>query len=140
MTAVRARQRGSAALELILLTPIFLILLDFAVLGGRLSESQAQVDAAAHSAARAASLQRAAGAADGAARSVAADSLPSADTTCRTLSVAIDTSAFRPGGVVVVRVDCAVNLSDLVWLPVPGTHTVVGASTSAVDTYRSTSP
>lgn len=139
MTPARRREHGSLALELVLLTPIFLILLDFAVLGGRISSSEARVDAAAHAAARAASLQRTATAADSAARAVAADTLPQVGSNCHSLDVAIDTSAFRPGGVVVVRIECAVNLSDLAWLPVPGAHDVVGSSTSAVDTYRSAS-
>jgi Flp pilus assembly protein TadG len=139
VTAARRRQRGATALEIALLTPIFLILLDFAVLGGRLSESQAQVDAAAHAAARAASLQRTVTSAASAARTVAADTLPHA-VGCRTLDVAIDTASFHPGGVVVVNVQCDVSLSDLAWLPLPGTHTVTGTSTSAVDTYRSASP
>jgi Flp pilus assembly protein TadG len=139
VTHARRRDHGAVALELVLLTPLFLILLDFAVLGGRLSESQSQVDAAAHAAARAASLQRTVAGADSAARTVAGDTLPQA-TGCRTTDVAIDTTAFRPGGVVVVTVHCDVVLKDLAWLPLPGTRTVNGSSTSAVDTYRSASP
>jgi Flp pilus assembly protein TadG len=140
VTAGRRRQRGSVALELVLLTPIFLILLDFAVLGGRLAQSQSEVDAAAHAAARAASLQRTVSGADAAARTLATDTLPQAGVACRRLDVAIDTAAFRPGGVVIVTVHCDVALSDLAWLPLPGTHGVYGSSTSAVDTYRSASP
>lgn len=140
MRQARRRQHGAVSLELVLLTPIFLILLDFVVLGGRLSESQSQVDAAAHAAARAASLQRTVAAATSAARTVAADTLPQPGAGCRTLDVEVDTAAFRPGGVVVVTVRCDVSLSDLAWLPLPGTRSVTGTATSAVDTYRSASP
>ncbi|MHB8533255.1 MAG: TadE/TadG family type IV pilus assembly protein [Solirubrobacteraceae bacterium] len=140
MSRGRPRQRGAVALELVLLTPIFLILLDFAVLGGRLAESQSEVDAAAHAAARAASLQRTVAGADSAARTVAADTLRQPAGGCRSLEVQVETAAFRPGGVVVVTVRCDVPLSDLAWLPLPGTRTVEGTSTSAVDTYRSASP
>jgi Flp pilus assembly protein TadG len=136
----RSCSRGSAALELVVLTPIFLILLDFAVLGGRLAESQSQVDAVAHAAARAASLQRTVAAADKAARQVATDTVPQHGVTCRTVTVEIDTSAFRPGGVVAIRVGCDVALGDLAWLPLPGTHRVAGTATSVVDTYRGASP
>ena len=136
----RRQGRGAVSLELVLLTPVFLILLDFAVLGGRLVLSQSQVDDAAHAAARAASLQRTVAGASIAARTVAADTLPQRGAGCRTLAVDVDTTAFRPGGMVAVTVRCDVTLGDLSWLPLPGSRTVAGVATSAVDTYRGASP
>lgn len=129
-----------AALELAILAPVFLILLDFAVLGGRLVESQSQVDDAAHAAARAASLQRTATGANAAARTVAGDTLPDRGATCRALDVQVDTAAFHAGGIVSVTVRCDVSLGDLSWLPVPASRSIEGTATSAVDTYRAATP
>ena len=140
MTRSRRGTRGAAALELVLLAPVFLILLDFAVLGGRLVESQSQVDDAAHAAARAASLQRTVTGAAVAARTVATDTLPQRGATCSALDVQVDTAAFRAGGVVSVTVRCDVSLGDLSWLPLPASRNIEGTATSAVDLYRSSAP
>ena len=140
MRHARRGVRGVAALELALLAPVFLILLDFAVLGGRLVESQSQVDDAAHAAARAASLQRTVIGADVAARTVAADTLPQRGAACHALDVQVDTAAFHPGGVVSVTLRCAVSLGDLSWLPLPASRSIEGTATSAVDLYRSSAP
>ena len=136
MNRPRSRRRGAVSLELVLMTPIFLMLLDVAVLGGRLSQAQSAVDSAAHAAARAASLQRTVAGADHAARTVAADTLPHGGSTCATMDVNVDTGSFRPGGVVLVTVRCDVALSDLAWLPLPGSRSITGSATSAVDTFR----
>ena len=140
MRRVRRRTGGAAALELALLAPVFLMLLDFAVLGGRLVESQSQVDDAAHAAARAASLQRTVTGATIAARTVVDDTLPQRGAACNALDVQVDTAAFHPGGVVSVTVRCGVALSDLSWLPLPASRSIEGTATSAIDAYRATTP
>jgi len=124
----------------VLITPLFLLLLDVAVLGGRLTESQSRVDGAAHAGARAASLQRTVTGADAAANEVVAKTLGQSDASCQTYQVGVDTSAFRAGGSVAVTVDCDVLLRDLSWLPLPGTRTVSCSFVSAVDTYRASTP
>ena len=68
----RRRSAGAVSLELVLITPLFLLLLDFAVFGGRLTESQSRVDDAAHAGARAASLERTVGGAQLAANQIVA--------------------------------------------------------------------
>ena len=136
----RHRGRGAVSLELVLVAPVFLLLLDLAVFGGRLSESQARVDDAAHAAARAASLQRSIGAATTAADATVADTLGDRDASCQTYRVNLDKSAFRAGGTVAVSVQCDIHLSDLNWLPLPGTRSVSGTFVSPVDTYRGSAP
>ena len=136
----RRRCRGAVSLELVLITPLFLLLVDFAVFGGRLSESQARVDDAAHAGARAASLQRTIGSATAAADATVADTLGSGGASCSTYRASLNTSDFRAGGSVTVTVDCDVQLSDLTWLPLPGTRSVSGSFVSPVDTYRSSAP
>ena len=53
-----SRERGSAAAELVLVTPFLILLLLFAVAAGRLVQARLDVDSAAQQAARAASLAR----------------------------------------------------------------------------------
>ncbi len=53
-----ARERGSAAVELVLATPVLVALMLLAVAGGRLASARGEVDAAARDAARAASIGR----------------------------------------------------------------------------------
>jgi Flp pilus assembly protein TadG len=56
--AAARSQRGSMAVEMVLLTPAFVLLLLFLVGVGRVVEAQGQVDGAARDGARAASVQR----------------------------------------------------------------------------------
>ena len=136
----RAGRRGAASLELVLLTPVFLLLLELAVFGGRVTDSQSKVDDAAHAAARAASLERTSTGASAAAQRAAAGVLGQRGASCETFRVSVDTSAFRAGGTVTATVECVASLSDLSWLPLPGTRTVSGSSVSAIDTYRGAAP
>jgi Flp pilus assembly protein TadG len=138
--SARRRSRGAVSLELVLLTPVFLLLVDLAVFGGRLTESQSRVDAAAHAGARAASLERTVTGAAAAAQQTVASTLGQQDASCQTFRVTVDASAFRAGGTVKVAVECDVLLGDLSWLPLPGTRTVSGSSASPVDTYRGSAP
>ena len=140
MTRRRRRSAGAVSLELVLVAPLFLLLLDFAVFGGRLTESQSRVDDAAHAGARAASLERTAAGAQLAAQQMVANALGQGDASCHTYQVSVDTNAFHAGGSVGVTVNCDVLVSDLSWLPVPGTRTVSGSFVSAVDAYRSSAP
>jgi Flp pilus assembly protein TadG len=136
----RHGRAGAVSLELVLITPLFLLLLDFAVFGGRLTESQARVDDAAHAGARAASLQRTVTGAEVAAHQIVVDTLRQSDASCQTYRVTVDTGSFRAGGTVAVIVECDVLMRDLAWLPLPGTRTLSGSFVSAVDTYRASSP
>ena len=134
-----SRERGSMALQLALMTPVLLLLVVVAVYAGRLESGQARVDDAAHDGARAATLARSPAAALAAARSAALATLGSAPD-CRSASVDVDLSGFRPGGSVAVSVRCDIERGDLGLLPIPGTATLTGTSVSAVDLYRVTTP
>jgi len=121
--------------ELVLLTPLLVMLMMFVVALGRLAMARAEVDGAARDGARAASLVRdpaaAAGAADGAARA----SLAERSLTCAELSVSTDTGAFAPGGAVAVTVRCRVRLSDLSPLAV-GDKTIERRFEAPIDRFR----
>jgi Flp pilus assembly protein TadG len=133
------QERGSVAVELTLLTPLLLLLLLFVVALGRLAEARQEVDDAASQAARAATVAASVADANGTAQQAAAASLESDHITCSHLSVTTKLSSFVPAGNVQVEVSCAVSLSDLSLLRLPGTETVSGVATSPVDQFRGVS-
>jgi Flp pilus assembly protein TadG len=133
------REDGAVATELVLLTPLLVVMLVFVVALGRLVSARIQVDGAAAQAARAASIARSPTAAAALARRTATDALSSDHVTCAALTVTTDTAGFAPGGQVAVTVTCAVALSDLVGLRLPPTEQITSTSTSVVDTYRAAS-
>ena len=130
-------ERGAVATELVLLTPLLIVMLLFVVALGRLAGARINVDGAAAQAARAASIATTPGGATAAAQQSAAAALGSDHVTCATLQVATDTARFAPGGSVTVTVTCAVALSDLSGLRLPATESVSSAAASVIDTYRS---
>ena len=132
---------GSASVEMtVLVTPVFVVLALFVVLCARTASARIDVDAAASSAARAASLARSPAAARSAATEAAASALVGRSVTCAALNVPVDTSLFRRGGSVTVRVECSVTLSDLGMLGVSATRTVSGTATAPVDVFRQADP
>jgi Flp pilus assembly protein TadG len=134
------QQRGSAPVELALLTPMVIVLLLFVVFVGRIVTTQQDLDAAARDAARAASLRATPDAAARDATTSVIAALASHDLSCATPDVALDTSRFRPGGAVSVNVTCDVSFADLSHLGVPGTRRITAHSTEVIDTYRSDAP
>jgi len=130
------RERGSAAAELVLVTPLLFLLLLFAVAAGRLVQARLDVDSAAQQAARAASLARTPAAASAQATEVAQSALGGQSVTCDPAVITPGTGDFVPGGQVTVRVSCTVHLSGLSLLRIPGTETITSTFTSPIDVYR----
>jgi Flp pilus assembly protein TadG len=124
----------------LLVTPAFVVLALFVVLCFRTASARIDVDAAASAASRAASLARSPAAARSAAVEAASAALAGRSVTCAALDVPVDTSEFRRGGSVTVRVECTVNLSDLGLLGVSATRTVSGTSTAPIDVFRQVGP
>jgi Flp pilus assembly protein TadG len=133
-----AGERGSAAVEITLLTPLLAILLLFVVFLGRVTEAQAVISDAAHQAARAASIAPSPGAAAAQARQAAGTALSGRGLACQSFTVNVGLGRFRPGGTVRATVTCTTALSDLALLKVPGSRTLSASFTSVIDTYRST--
>lgn len=131
-----ASQRGGAAVELVLATPVIIVLLLFVVFLGRITTTKAELQDAAHSAARAASLARTPASAVTAAQQMADAALGSHHLTCSPLAVAVDTATFRPGGDVVVTVTCTVDLGDLGALHVPSSQTFSTSFTEPIDRFE----
>jgi Flp pilus assembly protein TadG len=129
-------ERGSAAVELALLTPLLILLLLFVVACGRLVQTRLRLSDAAHAAARAASLARDPATATAAADATARAALTPAGTTCTALAVSTDTARFTRGGQVTVTLTCHTDLRDLTGLSLPGASTQQVSSTSPIDVYR----
>ena len=129
-------ERGSASTELVLLTPLLVILLLFVVGVGRLAGARADVDAAARDAARAASLARSSAAAVDAGQRAASAGLTDGGVICRRLSVTIDQSSFSAGGSVTATVSCVVDLSEVTAAGFPGATTITSSFTAPLDTFR----
>jgi Flp pilus assembly protein TadG len=132
------RDRGSAATELVLLTPLLVAMLLLVVMGGRYAQARADVDAAARDAARAGSIARGPDSASADGSEAARARLHEGDVTCRTLDVVVDTAGFRAGGSVTATVTCTVDLGDLTGLNLPSSRTFAASFTEPVDTYRGT--
>ncbi len=133
MTPVmRSGERGSASVELAILTPLFGVLLAVVVLFGRVQNARADVEAAARSAARSLSLARTPEAAVAAVSSTASATLGEGRASCRDLTVAPQITAES----VTVTLTCVVDLADAGILPVPGSMSVSGSATEVVDQLR----
>ncbi|MGW6564948.1 TadE/TadG family type IV pilus assembly protein [Streptomyces sp. NPDC054975] len=134
------RDRGSYALETAVLAPALIGLLLLMVAFGRVTDAIGAVDAAARAAARAASLERDAGAAQAEAQAAVTRSLEGEGITCQTSSVVIDTGGYALDlGVeanVTATIACTANLSDIGLPGLPGSKTLTASWTSPIDTYR----
>jgi len=137
--AGRGSERGSAAVEITLLTPLLVIMLLFVVFLGRVTEAQAVISDAAHQAARAASIAQSPATATAQARQAAGTALSGRGLACQHFTVSVGLGGFRPGGTVRATVTCTTGLSDLALLEVPGSRTLSASFTSVIDTYRSES-
>ncbi len=128
---------GSAAVELVLITPVLLLLMMFALVAGRFALARNQVAEAARDAAREASTWPTAHTAATAGVQRGLDSLNAGKVSCQQPQVIIDASALRPGGEVVADVTCIVALDDVVGLRIAGVRTFHARAVSVVDTFRS---
>lgn len=128
--------RGSSTVEMALAAPLLVAVLLFVVLCGRLVSAQLDVDAAAHAAARAASLARSAPAARLDAESTARTTLAGRGVGCGSPTITVDTGGLQPGGVVTATITCRVPLADLGLLTVPGSRVVTSTARSPVDVWR----
>ena len=138
--ARRARgETGSVTAELVLVTPLLILLLLFVVALGRLASARLNVDGAASQAARAASIARDPATANAMAQQTATAALSSDGVTCSSLNVVTDTASFSPGGEVAVTVTCTVELADLAGLRLPSSTSISSRSVAVVDTYRAAS-
>ena len=133
-------ERGSAAVEFVVIGPALLLIFAVVLFAGRVAVAGQAVQSAASEAARQASIARSATAAGPAARETAARTLDQDGVRCSTTTVQVNTAGFAaPVGTpasVTARVSCQVSLRDLAFPGIPGQRLVTGEATSAIDTYR----
>lgn len=132
----RGGDRGSAAVELALIAPLLVMVLLVVVALGRLAATRLRVNDAAHQGARAASLARDPASAAARARQAATAALGAGGASCRSVSVAVDTGEFRPGGSVAVTVSCLAALDDMGPLGMPAAKTLTAEFAAPIDTWR----
>ena len=130
----RARERGSAAVELVILVPVLLLLVLGVVFAGRLAQANTSVRHAADQAARAAS-QASNRTMSTRARQVAFAELDAAGLACVRPAVAVARTRGDAGEAVVVTVTCELNRQALTPLA-PGAQTISARSAEVIDVHR----
>ncbi|WP_338600519.1 TadE/TadG family type IV pilus assembly protein [Saccharopolyspora sp. SCSIO 74807] len=134
-----ASERGSASIELAVLTPVVLLVLAVVVAAGRLVTAHASLDTATAAAARAATLARTAPAAQAAAHRATEHTLDQYGLHCTQQKTTVDTGAFTtaPGqtATVTVTASCTVPLADLT-PGMPGSVRLSSEFASPLDPYR----
>ncbi|GHD36541.1 membrane protein [Nocardiopsis kunsanensis] len=121
-------------MELMLLTPVLVVLLALMVVAGRQVSAALTTQDAASAAARAASLQRDAVSARAQAQHVAEGELADRGMFCDPFTASVDVSRFEAGGAAEVDVACTVTVVDLGGFG--GQRTLRSSAVSPIDPYR----
>ena len=129
-------QRGSMAVEIVILAPVMLAFIMLVVAAGRLVAVKGDLEAAARDAARAGSLERDIGTAESRAREVVNASMDKQTTQCQGTS--LGGSNFVAGGFVRVTLRCQVSYQGLGLIGLPGSVSVEADSAAPIDFYRRT--
>lgn len=125
-------ERGSMAVELVILTPVLVAFILLVVAFGRYVAVRGEVEALTRDAVRQASAQRtAADALSAATATVAAARKPE-----RTCTTPVLSGAFVPSGILTVTLTCEVSYAGLGLIGLPGSATVRATSAAPLDTYR----
>lgn len=125
-------ERGSMAVEIVILTPVLMMFVLLVVAFGRYVAAEGDIEATARDAARAASMELSRSAAQDVAQRVVATSLD-ADTDCAPPEVS---GTWAPGGEISVSLDCRVSYEGLGLIGVPGSVNIDTTSSVPLDPYR----
>lgn len=139
-TGSRRDDRGSIAVELAFVAPIFLLLLSLLYAYARVAQVNGTLDAGTRDAARAASQARTIDDAQEQAEQIVRSSLGTGSQRCLDTLQARVVGAFAAGLPVKVRSTCRYSLDDLGLPGVPGEVTVSSSFTSPVDPGRGLTP
>lgn len=133
---LRSDDQGAIAAQAAAMVPLLTIVVVVVLFTGRVVEANNTVQAAAHEAARAATLTGNTADAANAAQAIAAANLNAGGLACRTLSVVPDLSRFYAGGTVTVTVTCTADFADMDLIGVPGSRSFTASAIEVIDTYR----
>jgi Flp pilus assembly protein TadG len=128
------RERGSMAVELVILAPVMMAFIILVVACGRYVAVKGDIEAASRDAARAASLERTQDAGEAAADAVAAAALEHPER-CEAVALSGD---FVAGGTITATVTCDVSYAGLGLIGLPGSKRLTASSSAPLDTYRRT--
>ena len=123
-------------MELVVLTPVLLVVAMASLVFGRVTEARQQVVEASRAGAEAAAVLPTVGTAQWVGAMNAVIDLIDRTHTCSQVYISIDTADFVAGGSVTVHVVCRVLLSDLTVPGMPGSTTVQASATAPLDPYR----
>jgi TadE-like protein len=139
-----ADDAGTVTTELVLVTPLLLAFLLFVLLAGYLTDAKSDVVGAAADAARAASLQNDAAAAQTQAERAAQSTVADEGIDCvggPQVSVDFDggdvDGQFGPGAIVHVHVECTVDSGNMSFIGIVGPPTLKEDAWEQVDLHRS---
>lgn len=139
MTRLRRDQRGSAAIESVVVAPSVVLLIGLVILGGRVALAHQAVQNIAADTARAASLERTAGQAQNAATKALNEALGQ-QLPCETHHLNLDLDGFKtPPGTpasVSATVTCQLPTAEFALPGMPGSLTIRATMASPLDTYR----
>jgi Flp pilus assembly protein TadG len=128
--------RGTMALEMVILAPILLILFMFLLACGRYFQTSSLLENAARDGARSASQTRSLAAAQGQVDEAVTRTMDQAVKSCKDSASGTITTAFAAGSPLSVEVTCTINYRDLGLLGIGGDTTITKKFSSSVDPYR----
>jgi Flp pilus assembly protein TadG len=135
----RRADRGSLTVELIVLTPVFVLFVLVALAFGRFELARQQAVAGARAAADAAAV---AGSSARAQQGAVAAAMPvlRSNHSCTDPHIVVESQSLSPGTMVKVSVSCRIDFADLLVPGFPGSTTVRAVQTAPIDPYRTINP
>jgi hypothetical protein len=129
--------RGISMAAFLMIAPVLVIGMEFVAIGGRIAAATADIQSAAHEAARQGSIAQRRSSAAGLIEPVALAALADKGFQCRSPQAVLGPGThFVAGGQVEVTVECTVELSDIGLLSVPGSVRLTRSAVEPIDTYR----
>ena len=129
-------EAGSAAAEIVILTPVLVLLALLFVLGGRLANALQEVGDAARTSVESAVISSTASSAQAQALAASGYEISHDGLQCAPYSLTTDLTHFTPGGSVSVQLRCGVGLVTLGIPGLPGSVTLSGDAFAGIELYR----
>ncbi|MFC6157055.1 TadE/TadG family type IV pilus assembly protein [Kribbella sp. NPDC058693] len=130
------RERGTMALEMVILAPVLLLLFMFLLACGRYFQTSSLLESAARDGARSASQARSLPDAQSRVDTAVSTTMSQAIKSCKTTASGSITTGFVAGSPLSVEVTCTINYRDLGLLGLGGDTTITKRFTSSLDPYR----
>ncbi|MEU8221687.1 TadE/TadG family type IV pilus assembly protein [Kribbella sp. NPDC048915] len=132
----RRGERGTLALELVILAPVLLALFMFLLACGRYFQTSSLLESAARDGARGASQSRSLQEAQGRVDDAVTAALSQGVASCKQSASGSITTGFEAGKPLSVEVTCTINYRDLGLLGLGGDTKITKRFTSSLDPYR----